>query len=171
MPNWCENRLQIVGGPREKILELIRKASGETPFDFENLRPTPPELLEDGNDGWYEWRVRNWGTKWNSTDFNFGTEEYTDNESALLEQFTTGMVYFMTAWSPPIELLSYVAAQYPELSFTLYFYESGMCFAGMYRWEGGSLVDAHDYEIGSEGYTNIAEDIFGYGEDFLEETT
>jgi hypothetical protein len=81
MPNWCYNRVEVfIDDPEE--LEQWRKTveSKESKFDFNKITPMPEELntnLQDltdakskelikkyGADGWYKWRLNNWGCKW-----------------------------------------------------------------------------------------------------------
>lgn len=48
MPNWCVNRLAIAGPPAAVKLLVEELASPDAALDFAALRPTPPELLADG---------------------------------------------------------------------------------------------------------------------------
>ena len=59
-----------------------------------------------GFDNWYDWRVENWGTKWNSN----GTQiiNFTPNEL----EFS-----FMTAWSHPKGVLSELNDMFPQVKF------------------------------------------------------
>jgi hypothetical protein len=79
MPNHCFNRIEIYGEEASKIASKIK--SEETPFDFTKIFPEPdydktevePTFRkEEGDDfrmpSWWDWRVQNWGTKWNSYD-------------------------------------------------------------------------------------------------------
>jgi len=60
------------------------------------------ELLEKyGALGWYDWNVRNWGTKWNPT---FGGQINMDDYELI---FTVD-----TAWAPPHVLLQTIADKY-----------------------------------------------------------
>ena len=47
---------------------------------------------------------------------------------------------FMTAWSPPIQLIQYLAPLWPDLHFRLIYYEPGMCFAGELYCQGDNEV-------------------------------
>ena len=82
MPNYCNNRIKL-SGPEEDIkslLDFIR--SDDSIFDFEKVVPIPEEYLENGK--WYDWRVENWGTKWNCSDVSINGNS----------------IEFLTAWSP-----------------------------------------------------------------------
>jgi len=99
-------------------LESYLKENG---LSFEKIKPTPPELLE-GN-GWYDWRLQNWGTKW-----DVGGET-----AGHVDRLSENSVYFAfeSAWSPPVEFYSFLVE---ELGFTVdaMYYEPGMNFAGRF---------------------------------------
>lgn len=57
-------------------------------------------ILKYGNDSWYDWCNRNWGTKWNSSN----TYILNDNE-----------VEFDTAWSCPIGVLKELSKQFSDV--------------------------------------------------------
>jgi hypothetical protein len=69
-------------------------------------------------DGWWDWRVQNWGTKWEPS--------YSD-----VHTIKDGVeILFDTAWGPPLGWLQKVSSDYPDLHFCLNYSEPGMCFAG-----------------------------------------
>jgi hypothetical protein len=132
MPNWCQNELEITG-PRES-LERFKKAAkgldeagGLLPFSFQALHPMPLELLgKDCASGtmpdWWNWRVENWGTKW-----NLGKDVEWDDFNSHDDSAT---ISFDTAWGPPEALILKVAKDFPDLTFNLSYAESGMDFSG-----------------------------------------
>ena len=72
------------------------------------------------DDRWYNWRVQNWGTKWDcysleidDTDMPHGFE-----------------VNFETAWSPPEEVCYAIKEQYDDLSISWFYDEPGCELAG-----------------------------------------
>jgi hypothetical protein len=149
MPNWCGNYATIKHKDPKRLTELKQAMSdGEW---FNTVLPTPKEL-EDvespsrdsaerqqeliakyGANDWYNWRVQNWGTKW---DTDVEDPDISDDGLTL----DTG--YFETAWAPATAI--YAAMEEQGYTVTAYYYEPGMGFCG--RWE-----DSHDdyYEIGS----------------------
>ena len=72
------------------------------------------------DDRWYNWRVQNWGTKWDCY-----TLEMDDTD--LPHGFE---VTFETAWSPPEEVCSAIREQYPNVSISWFYDEPGCEFAG-----------------------------------------
>jgi len=138
MPNWCNNTISITG-PKDKITNLFEEAKKENgllqamvpmPKELEGTTsPAPqegePQPLVDGFDNWYDWRVANWGTKWD-VDIE-GLE--------LSEDGTTISGWFDSAWSPPIEAYSTFLNENEDCSIDAYYEEGGMDFAG--HWYDG----------------------------------
>ena len=138
MPNHCQNNVTI--SCDSQTAELIRNLlkGEETEFDFNKLIPMPEELLECsndpkvnlrrkqqyGHDGWYDWRLANWGTKWNSY------------ECTLDEMIDDGILEyrFDTAWGPPegihTALMKYIETHDLRAEVTWFYDEPLMEFAG-----------------------------------------
>lgn len=107
-------------------------------------------------DGWYDWRVRHWGTKWDANfegPFMALGAETADVDKTVAAQGVSGItgfiVYkFTTAWSPPAEWLRATAEQEPQLTFTLRYGEPGNNFAGELKFSGGE--EEHDLALSVE---------------------
>jgi hypothetical protein len=120
MPNWCSNSLKITATTdnNRKLLDIL-----ETQFDneksriFDIIKPTPLDLLE-GN-GWYDWRIKNWGTKWDAT-----LLQATRKKNSIT-------FHFETAWAPPIEI--YKALEEEGFKVEATYVEQGMQYAGHYK--------------------------------------
>ena len=132
MPNHCYNRVEIHGEGAEKIANKIQ--SEETPFDFTKIFPEPdydkievePTFRKDEKEdsdfrmpAWWDWRVQNWGTKWNSYDC----------EVTILEDDQVEYT-FNTAWGPPEGVIYKLRELYPDVSITAFYDEPGMELAG-----------------------------------------
>ena len=155
MPNWCYNRLIVKSnddkssfrrfmdeGRKKEMIEGEQKMV----WRISNYFPTPEKLLQEnlseidkqelktmyGFDDWYEWRLFNWGTKWDCDDYGF--ESSTDEKSYYILDFDS-------AWSPPIEFLINVSIIYPTLSFQLEYIEPGNQFAGTTYINNGIFLD------------------------------
>ena len=129
MPNWNENKLSVMDCSPE--LESYLKENG---LSFEKIKPTPPELLE-GN-GWYDWRLQNWGTKWDLSE-----QEQREVADQLISESADFQATFMTANSPPIEAIAALSEMFPHDQFTLDYFESGCWFAGTAIISQGEIDD------------------------------
>lgn len=146
MPNWCFNSL-TVSKHNESGLKLIQAfkpdhAQGEDEASpFMALMPCPDELMATqasfgsndpeliakneanikkfGHANWYDWRLENWGTKWDASEIDFIEE---NDESATIR--------FNTAWCPPTQLLAWYAEQNPDVIFCNEYDEEGCSFEG-----------------------------------------
>ena len=88
------------------------------------------ELLKKyGSLNWYDWRVANWGTKW-----DVNAKLRIDDETYLAYSFDS-------AWSPPIAWLEKVVKQFPKLHFKLKYEEEGIGFMGIAIGMNGEVVD------------------------------
>ena len=149
MPNWCNNTITLTG-PKEKITAIYAKAKKDDAL-LQQLKPMPDALegttspapkegkvqpLVDGFDNWYDWRVQNWGTKW---DVDMEGLELSDDGTTI-----TG--WFDSAWSPPIHAYEYFLTANEDCSINSYYYEGGMDFAG--QWE-----DFADAEVTPSEFT------------------
>ncbi len=173
MPNWCSNTLTL----RHEDPAMIERAAGAlTAGTFLNeFFPCPPELHEHespqrnnalaerfireyGASDWYDWQVKNWGTKWDICADN-GVDRDSPNE------LTAG---FDSAWSPPIEAYEKLLGLGFEVR--AHYYEPGMCFVGTYdngdddyiEYGGETAATVRDV-IGAE-----LDDMFGISESMAE---
>lgn len=87
---------------------------------------------------WYDWRIENWGTKWNS-------------EDVCLDGNTFG---FETAWSPCSPVILALAKRFPEAAFRYVYDESGMGFCGAEEYRNGKLV----YSLEADFHETYLED-------------
>jgi len=146
MPNWCSNAGTITpADPEEceKLVELIQEGKLLSYFMPEpDYRETPVaetfpqikakfaktnkerELLLENKptirrDSWWDWRVQNWGTKWDVADGSADTDGKTVTFS------------FNSAWSPPSGAFRHYMENNPGASYVLKYYEPGCDFVGM----------------------------------------
>lgn len=133
MPNWCNNTLTVSGNAKD-IKKFKKKA--EAVIDGKKQVLALGSFVPDkGGENWYDWRIENWGTKWEL------------NEVELYEDTAETAVYaFDTAWSPPTEWLYKVAEQYPSLTFRLKYREDGMCFMGVTELRGTEVLEQSDMD-------------------------
>lgn len=152
MPNHITNHVIITG--EEKYLKLIAKlmdtkercevqnfgADGkietlykyvDNTFNFEALISMP----ESEKDNWYDWRVKHWGTKWNSYDIG---ERILEN----CELFYC----FCTAWDAPHPIIEKLSRMFPAVEIQHKFIDEGWCFAGENIWKAGIQIADIDYD-------------------------
>jgi len=124
MPNGCENRVYLEASPAE--IEAIIMAVQGTDGDKGLLNCLLPEPdhgpdIEGEMPNWWNWRVANWGTKWEVS------AEITSHSVA------DGWINlaFDSAWSPPLEALyAWEAADSESRNFNIRYIEWGMAFCG-----------------------------------------
>lgn len=142
---WLTDKWIDKDGKRVEVAESERKIevelSEENPLSFWNfVAPTDEEKpyyfghktkAEDEDDpdatadermakaltfsgsGWYDWNIRNWGVKWDAGDAELETDL-----SELDGTINNTLTYrFQTAWGIPMEALTAMVRQHPELDF------------------------------------------------------
>ena len=105
-----------------------KKVKVKPTFESRTGKPAPEFVPVD--EAWWDWRVQNWGTKW-----DIGWSDHQD-KAKLDEDGLSMWVWFDSAWSPPVDAY----AKLVELGYevTAYYNENGCCFCG-------EFVDGQDY--------------------------
>ena len=107
--------------------------------------PEDPDAWFKSNN-WYDWNIRNWGTKWDVAVTD--DEEYP--ETKILEDEKDIVIYkFDTAWAPPIPVIKKLSKQHPNLKFTLGF-EEETSWGGEMDFTNGEVVREYDYAFRCE---------------------
>ena len=144
MPNWCSNYVEVGHEDPAKIRALA-KAMEDGEF-LNHVIPVPQELKETmagsygdeakqaeleaqtrrnvekyGAGNWYDFCTSRWGTKWD-VDCQGQVDLHPDG--------TVVTASFDSAWAPPIGIYEALVEQ--GYTVRAYYYESGMCFAGIY---------------------------------------
>ena len=151
MPNWCSNTLTISGDAKQikefKTISKDGKGQEKTDLSFNKTVPIPDMIdpskdvsMSDkpnkmlkklfGADNWYDWHIKNWGTKGDASN-----AELTMDDDEYLEYI------FETAWSPPVEWLEKVSKKFPKLEFRMKYEEEGMGFIGIAKGSNGNIED------------------------------
>lgn len=136
MPNWCENELTITSNNelRKFIHDLNQYIIDNEGSFFQYLRPMPEYLLHDSGK-WYDWRVLNWGCKWDASD----TEVV-----HLDEERNSITIHFNSPWAPPIDLYDFIINLGIGLEVDAIFEEEGMGFNGTYE-NGKANINQEEY--------------------------
>ena len=156
MPNWCYSQLTVSGEPKQlhKFLKEVERTPLEGEADshneasklaFNRIIPMPSEMWVD--EKWYEWRIANWGTKWEC-----GIDYETTNE------WESGEVRFdyRTAWSPPEPIMQAVVKKYPKLLFHWTYWEESYEYWGDITGSKGDFIINYDGEFrGCDDYTQF----------------
>jgi hypothetical protein len=173
MPNYCVNELKVYG--TDELLnqfknENIKIFDTENPveeLDFGAVIPEPTFDNPDEQDkydggGWYDWRIENWGTKWNSCSSWYELEK---------EELTIG---FDSAWSPPENWFRALVEKYPNLHFYLNYHETGMGYMGEMEGRDGVIVDDRQWDMEKDDYIRLGyadESDYDEDNDEFEETS
>ena len=165
MPNWCTNQL-IVCGPVTWIDLFHEKITVGGGYEImNNLYPCPEDLtgypsrhgtIPDSDPDkerklanvekydavdWYDWCIKNWGTKWGDCDTEYVASHDGDDGMKI------SMYRFETAWSPPQEGLVHIAKSFKPLLFDLRYQEPGMGFCGYARIGNGEVINEHTADL------------------------
>ena len=145
MPNWCSNYVEVGHENPEKIRELaaamergeflnhvipvpedLKIVAGRVGDDnnadqIELERRTKENIEKYGAGNWYDFCTSRWGTKWDVD---------CQGQVDLHPEGTVVTASFDSAWSPPVGVYEELVEQ--GYTVRAYYYESGMCFAGIY---------------------------------------
>jgi hypothetical protein len=138
MPNWCNNNLEITHDDPKKIDLLedawkankffgtiypepdYKKVKVKPTFDTSHITGKPMPESVDPESAWWDWRVQNWGTKW----------EIASDDGQIQRSPRSLRLGFDTAWSPPTGIYDKLV----ELGYGVdaFYFEGGCGFCGRY---------------------------------------
>lgn len=151
MPNWCSNRATITG-PAPVIKEITDILNQD---DSPLLAWMVPQPKFEGDQDWYIWNVKNWGTKWDVTDVYFENQPEED----------TIEFSFCSAWAPPVEAFATWAEGDGRVEFRLQYWEPGVGFVGTVTYDGDVYTDdLVDMNTDPAEYRRVASEVWGYEE-------
>jgi len=157
MPNWCNNYLELTHDDPEMItrarkafaagrlldefcpvpkdLNIVAGRVGSD-LDAEQIKleeDTKRNLETHGYANWYDYCVNEWGTKWDVGG---------DGDMATLDGPNAIRMNFDSAWAPPVPAMQ----KFQDLGFKvkLVYWESGMCFCGLYDENGDDYYEYSD---------------------------
>ena len=193
MPNYCNNNI-VITGPNSVIDKIEKIANGDKGDLLQYFYPMPKELQDTtaplqkdatkeekakakenlkkyGYDNWYDWRVENWGTKWDIMEFyNINRKEIGEDESEI-------SLGFDTAWAPALGAYERFIDENSNWSLKAYYYEPGCDFMG--EWDNGidSCFEVAKYglddDFWKQGIGSTLDHYFGITESmaqYLEDT-
>lgn len=116
-------------------------------------------LKKYGYTDWYEWRVNNWGTKWNACDSD-SLDSLMPVRSSENGQYVMGYT-FETAWSMPNGIYVGLSKMFPEITLEVQYADEDMgqnCGVVVYR--NGEAIDSTIYEVPSKEAYEFAIDVW-----------
>ena len=193
MPNYCNNNI-VITGPNSVIDKIEKIANGDKGDLLQYFYPMPKALQDTtaplqkdatkeekakakenlkkyGYDNWYDWRVENWGTKWDIMEF------YNINRKKIGEDESEISLGFDTAWAPALGAYERFIDENSNCSLKAYYYEPGCDFMG--EWDNGmdSCFEVAKYglddDFWKQGIGSTLDDYFGITESmcqYLEDT-
>ena len=144
MTNHCTNELRLVG-PKDQLdqfrLDATKPVEPWTPkeddpeptlLNFQGTVPYPVEAERHTSDDWYNWSIKNWGTKWNAYD-------------VVINVTDQGVSYeFTTAGDPPLAWLQAASQKYPEIKLMLAYFKGADDACGVRILKGDSVLLNHE---------------------------
>lgn len=105
--------------------EDIRDTTSPTRISETNTQEQVDALQEKyGVTNWYDWAIKNWGTKWDLNAFHDDTQvNYHEDANEVTYRFDT-------AWSPPQLVHEALVEQYPAVNISWHYDEPDMEFSG-----------------------------------------
>ena len=155
MPNWCNNYLELTHDDPEMItraqkafadgklleefcpvpasLHIVAGMVGDPDEQKKLEEDTAKNLEVHGYGNWYDYCVNEWGTKWDVGG---------DGDQARLDGPNHISMNFDSAWAPPTAAMD----KFMDLGFKvkLIYWESGMCFCGLFDENGDDYYDYTD---------------------------
>ena len=150
MPNHVRNKIQFKTLDDFMLVsEFCKNDVCSTIFDFNKLIPAPGYIFQGdlgkeerrkyGENNWYDWNIRNWGTKWNAYSGELDKENFA--------------ILFSTAWAMPEPICQTLSAQFPDVDFTWKWADEDLGFnTGIYRKSGGELLEINVSNESNEAY-------------------
>lgn len=109
-------------------------------------------VAEYGAKDWYDWSIKNWGSKWNAA-------------NTQINDLNKADIYFDTAWSPVPAVIEKLAALHPNCQFEYEFAEEQAGFyAGFMLCEDGEIARDEVFPEGSKESYDLYFSLWG-GED------
>lgn len=111
----CEDeRAAIKAMGLEKAVHKLEKVDGLDEDDRKNAIQAVKAIEATGYANWYDWRIDNWGCKWDA-------DSEISESSSFTEPFADpGLVVDLsTPWSPPAGIMKRLTDMYPEAVFKL----------------------------------------------------
>lgn len=121
MPNWCANKLTVSHNDQAAMDRFVKAYNAGTVCN--EFLPKPKDIGE----GWYDWCIENWGTKWDiGADIGTDREERYGLKATVVDNEAS--CSFDSAWSPPLGLYTELVLQGYRVAAS--YFEPNMAFCG-----------------------------------------
>ena len=165
MPNHVTNELRFHHCTEERFHEILKDIQNDEyglgSIDFRKLIPEPEglymgdlgieEMKRYKDNNWYDWRVKNWNTKWNA----YGFEAPTYSGDA-------GTMTFLTANCSPFRVLFKLSEKYSDVEFELRYADEDLGYnVGEISFAAGELIDDNTPRDGTAAAQELAAGILG----------
>lgn len=160
-PQVLEMRVNWSGTKGKPVITLLTGIERKRGYSFKNFVPMSKD---DFLNGWYDWALEHWGTKWDLLSSEVGVygleeaQEYMNQ--GMPDEVSTIEYFFQTAWSPCEPVVQEMSRQYPTLSFVHEFDEEGCLIAGIVTWKAG--IEEERREANDDNYMEFLRDELGY---------
>jgi len=126
MPNYTDNRVILSHKDTQQIDNIYNIMNTDDAELCQAIIPMDLSLLD--SEAWYDWRIENWGTKWDIYD---ATCDRMDANTLVLD--------FFTAWSPPIGVFHKLV----DMGFDIdaRYFDEGWLYVGQFTAEDGAVED------------------------------
>ena len=132
MSNYITNVLSVFGEESE-LANIINSVKPTDDFESENF--SIENYYPTGDEDWYNWRIDNWGTKWDA----FEVSEYYDDSDNF-------KIAFFTANATPIGALIKLSELFPNVEVScIYSGDDFGIYCGEYSIKNGEVVNSNHY--------------------------
>ena len=136
----------LVKEEAKKLEETYRERFSEDPEIWDLGKQYYENIENYGTANWYDWRIRNWGTKWNAYDVEWGAYS----------------VLFQTAWSGVPEILEKLSERFPEVEMLYRWSDEDIGYnVGEFTMKDGHVIDLNIPNPGSKEAYDLAFEIHG----------
>jgi len=130
---FAEGKLLNEFCPVPASLHIVAGMVGDPDEQKKLEEDTARNIATHGYGNWYDYCVNEWGTKWDVGG---------DGDQATVESPNSIKMNFDSAWAPPTAAMD----KFMDLGFKvkLIYWESGMCFCGLYDENGDDYYEYSD---------------------------
>ena len=128
---------------REKVVEFLQ---ANHPDEVAIAKIWKHNEDEHGSRSWYDWCIRNWGTKWDAYSVEWKKFDPAKGEA---------LVHFNTAWSPPVNVISRLCKKFGLHAVMGYTDEGGSYAAYAKFAPDGSMDESEDFSDGYPAYSKV----------------